>query len=229
MQVVPPDLAAPGCRRAGSRGASQHGSGAEQQGADRDGEEADHGGHAQGEQQGRRGPCADRSGVTSRPSGVLPPSVSDPVSRNRLAETTSSSASATDVTTAIPAVQPATTMPTSEKNRLNGGNPSSAAMPASQGTARPGRRASSPRTSAIAVVPSVVEEPSGHDEQAGLGQSVAEHVQQYRRQPEGAAGRGAEGEQPHVLDAGVGEHPLVVALPQEQQRRDGEGQQARRR
>ena len=53
-----------------------------------------------------------------------------------------------------PARQPARTIATSEKNSANGGNPSRAVMPTTSGTARSGRRASSPRTSAMLVVPS---------------------------------------------------------------------------
>jgi hypothetical protein len=55
-------------------------------------------------------------------------------------------------------------------------------------------------------------------------------VQQHRGQGQGPVGRCAEGEHAHVLDAGVGQHPLVVPLPDqqrrgEQQRGDGQDRQ----
>jgi hypothetical protein len=56
----------------------------------------------------------------------------------------------------------------------------------------------------------------GPQEQGALGQSVAQHVQQHRGHRQRTAHRDAEGEQPHVLDAGVGEQPSVVALGQQQ-------------
>src|SRR5207248_3192942 len=115
---------------------------------------------------GSQGPCDDRSagtiGLTATPSTPSTPlrrvraPVPNDIERVRrasAAEATSNRASATDMATAMPFVQPATTTPTSEKNRLNGGKPSSAAVPASHGTARAGLRASRPRTSATAVVP----------------------------------------------------------------------------
>ena len=53
-------------------------------------------------------------------------------------------------------------------------------------------------------------------EQDGLGQAVAEHVQQHRGDGQGPADGGAERQQAHVLDAGVGQHPFVVALRDQQ-------------
>ena len=53
-----------------------------------------------------------------------------------------------------PACHPATTMATSVKNSTNGGNPSRAAVPASRGRARSGRRASRAVTSAVRALPS---------------------------------------------------------------------------
>ena len=81
---------------------------------------------------------------------------------------------------------------------------------------------------AIRVVPSTVEDPAGDHEQARLGQAVAEHVQEGRGQRESPADRGRQREQAHVLDAGVGEHPFEVALPDDQRGGHGEGQQSGR-
>ena len=53
---------------------------------------------------------------------------------------------------------------------------------------------------------------AGGQEQHPLGEAVAEDVQQDRGDRQRGPGRGAEGDQPHVLDAVVGEHPLVVPL-----------------
>ena len=67
---------------------------------------------------------------------------------------------------------------------------------------------------------------AGGQEQHPLGEAVAEDVQQDRGDRQRAARRGAEGDQPHVLDAVVGEHPLVVPLGDQQRRGDGERRQA---
>ena len=98
---------------------------------------------------GSRGPCADRSG-SRRPSA--PPSVRATGEPGQSGEDHEQQRRGRPPSpTASPAVHPPTTMPTSEKNRLNGGNPSSAAIAARNGTATPGRRASRPRTSSIRV------------------------------------------------------------------------------
>ena len=66
---------------------------------------------------------------------------------------------------------------------------------------------------------------AGGEEQHALGQAVAQDVQQHGGDGERDAGRGAEGDEAHVLDAVVGEHPLVVALGEQQRGGDGQRQE----
>ena len=105
------------------------------------------------------------------------------------------------------------TIATSVKNSANGGNPSRAAMPASERTATAGRRRAA-RARRRSRVPSAAQDPSGDDERARLGQAVAEHVEQHAPQRQRAARRRGQRHQAHVLDARVRQHPLEVALPQ---------------
>ncbi len=65
--------------------------------------------------------------------------------------------------------------------------------------------------------------PAGAERDA-LGQPVAGDVQQHRGGRQPAAGGGAERDQAHVLHAGVGEHALVVTLPEQQGGGQGEGE-----
>ena len=125
-------------------------------------------------------------------------------------------------TIAATAAQPSPTsnsaraMSSSLENRLKGGSPSKATEPdaehPTQGRA-PGEEGADPVDLARAL--------GGHDlargeEQHALGQAVAQDVEQHGGDGEGDARRGAEGDEPHVLDAVVGEHPLVVALGEQQ-------------
>ena len=91
-----------------------------------------------------------------------------------------------------------------------------------------GRRDSSAGTFSISLVPFDDEDLAGGEEQHRLGEAVAEDVQQHRGDRKRASRRGAEGDEAHVLDAVVGEHPLVVALGEQQRRGDERATRARR-
>ena len=138
---------------------------------------------------------------------------------------------ATIATMARTAAQPsptsnsARTITSSLVKRLNGGRPKSATSPTPKIPPRAGRRARSARTPSISA-----RALGGHDlargeEQHALGQPVAEDVEEDGGDGEPDAGRRAESDEPHVLDAGVGEHPLVVALGHEQRRGHGQRQE----
>jgi len=70
-----------------------------------------------------------------------------------------------------------------------------------------------------------LEDAAGEHEQGRLGQAVAEHVEQHGRQG-GGADRGSHGHHPHVLDAGVGQHPFEVALADQEGGGHEQGEQA---
>ena len=55
-------------------------------------------------------------------------------------------------------------------------------------------------------------------EQHPLGQAVAQNVEKHRGDGQGRACRRPQGDETHVLDAVVGEHPLVVPLGEQQRR-----------
>ncbi len=91
-----------------------------------------------------------------------------------------------------------------------------------------GRR-SAPRTSAELLAGEGAVDVAGGEEQAPLGQGVVDQMQQGAEggQP---ADADADGEDPHVLDAGIGEHPLDVGLAHhedrgEQQREEPQAEQ----
>ena len=66
---------------------------------------------------------------------------------------------------------------------------------------------------------------AGREEQHALGQAVVDQVQQRPVHGQ-AADADAQDQDAHVLDAGVGQHPLEVALPDHEHRGDGHRQQA---
>ena len=115
-----------------------------------------------------------------------------------------------------PLVQPAMMMATSVKNSTNGREAEQRGGAGQQGPSEVGPA----RQEAVHVVDAAAalggEDAPGDDEHAGLDQPVAEHVQQDGRGGQGPADGGAQGHDPHVLDAGVREQPLVVALRQHQ-------------
>ena len=80
---------------------------------------------------------------------------------------------------ASPRGEPARAMPSSLANRLNGGRPSRAIRPDGEGAPTSRARRPEPRTSAMAVVPCAAAAARRRQEQHGLGQAVAEHVQQH--------------------------------------------------
>ena len=116
-------------------------------------------------------------------------------------------------------------MPSSLAKRLKGGKPKRAKSPTPKTPPRAGRRASRDRTPSIWLVPSAAMISPEVRNKHALGQAVAEDVQQDGGDGERDAGGRAQGDQAHVLDAVVGEHPLVVALGEQQRRRDGEREQ----
>jgi hypothetical protein len=60
------------------------------------------------------------------------------------------------------------------------------------------------------------EDLSGGEEQDPLGETMTDDVQEHGRDRQRGAGGRAQGDEAHVLDAVIGEHPLVVALGEQQ-------------
>jgi len=70
-----------------------------------------------------------------------------------------------------------------------------------------------------------VQDVPGAEEGDGFGQAVPGHVQQEGREGGAGADGGGQGDQAHVFHGCVGQHPLVVALPDQQHGGEGEGGQ----
>ena len=199
-----------------------------QQRRTRAGGEADDRGDPQGEQRaeaaGRAEPgraCVGRA-ASRTPAAEQS---SRRCARPSAANSTSSS------TTAAPSAQPSPPWNAGDddgdlgEEEANGGQPEQGRHPDQERDATAGRRASRPRMPAIVVVPSTARirpETTNRLDFARPWPSTWSSAAAMRQRP---ADRRGEGEQAHVLDAGVGQHALEVALGDDQQRRDRERQQ----
>ena len=116
-------------------------------------------------------------------------------------------------------------MASSLAKRLKGGKPEQGHEPDAEDAAEsgaPGQQGPDPVDLARALGRHDL---AGGEEQDALGQAVAEDVQQDGGDGERDAGGRAEGDEPHVLDAVVREHALVVALGEQQRRGHGQREQ----
>src|SRR6185437_16728226 len=66
---------------------------------------------------------------------------------------------------------------------------------------------------------------SDGEEDRGFGERVHGHMQKRGKSRHGPAHPEGESDDPHVLDRGVGEEPLDVALPEEKERPENDGQE----
>ena len=88
-----------------------------------------------------------------------------------------------------------------------------------------GRRASRARTPSIWLVPSAAMISPEVRNSTLLARPWPRMCSRTAAMASGMPAAAPKGDQPHVLDAVVGEHPLVVALGEQQRRGDGQRQQ----
>ena len=74
-------------------------------------------------------------------------------------------------------------------------------------------------------MPYAREDVAGDEKQHGLGEGVIHSVEHGAEDP-GAAQADAQGEDAHVLDAGVGEEAFEIGLPDDERGRHGHGNQS---